>query len=396
MNITREQKTLLELISNSLFGTKKEIPKDIDYNGLLRESKQQAVTALAFKNVNMPEYVKDRNAVFKNLTVNSRVFSDHTALHSIMSEAGIPYTVLKGAASASYYPEPIFRAMGDVDFLVKKEDVEKATEVLKQKGFKPWEEEHICHIVFRRDKIHLEMHFEPAGVPGGRAGDIIREYISDMIETSSLVTNELCTFVNPDKFHHGLIMLLHMQHHLLSEGIGLRHLCDWAVFVNSFKGNEFEELFKEKLQKAGLWSFAQSISLSASIGIGLPKQDFMGDNEQLAIDLLGDIISGGNFGAKDKDRSGEGFFISNRGKDGINRSRPVQFILSVNQIIYTHWKTAKKVKILLPIGWVYFGSRRLIREVTGKRKPMKLKKLYSNSKNRKELYKQLHLFETEC
>ena len=395
-NLSPEQTALLSLISNNLFGTEKPIPEDLDYNKLLKESKLQAVTAVALKNMGLPESSREKNAVLNGMSLNARIFSHHTMLHSIMENAGIPYTVLKGAASANYYPEPIFRAMGDVDFLVKKEDVKKATEVLKQKGFKPWEEEHICHIVFRKDKIHLEMHFEPAGVPNGKAGDIIREYISDMIETSSLVTNELCTFVNPDKFHHGLIMLLHMQHHLLSEGIGLRHLCDWAVFVNSFKGNEFEELFKEKLQNAGLWSFAQSISLSASIGIGLPKQDFMGDNEQLAIDLLGDIISGGNFGAKDKDRSGEGFFISNRGKDGINRSRPVQFILSVNQIIYTHWKTAKKVKLLLPIGWVYFGSRRLIREVTGKRKPMKLKKLYSNSKNRKELYKQLHLFETEC
>ena len=395
MKITEEQKALLSLIANSLFGVKAEIPCNTDFNRLLTESKQQAVTALALKNVSMPENVKDANTVFKNITVNSRVFADHTLLNNIMTKANIPYTVLKGAASAYYYPDPIFRAMGDVDFLVKKEDIEKATEVLKQNGFKPWEEEHICHIVFRKGKIHLEMHFEPAGVPNGKAGEIIREYISDMIETSSPVKSDICTFVNPDKFHHGLIMLLHMQHHLLSEGIGLRHLCDWAVFVNSFKDNEFETLFKEKLQKAGLWSFARNISLAASISIGLPRQEFMGDDTDLAKAVAEDILSGGNFGSKDKSRSGEGLFISNRGKDGVNHSRPMQFILSVNQIVYTNWKVTKRVKILLPIGWIYFGSRRFIRQITGKRKPMKLKKLYTSSKNRKELYKQLHLFETE-
>lgn len=395
MKITEEQNTLLNLISNNLFGTNKEIPNNIDYNSLLREGKQQAVTAIAFKNISLPEYVKGKDAVFKNLTVNSKIFADHTLLNNIMENAEIPYTVLKGAASAYYYPEPIFRAMGDVDFLVKKQDIERAAEVLKQNGFKPWEEEHICHIVFRKDKIHLEMHFEPAGVPNGKAGEIIRDYISDMIETSSLVKNELCTFINPDKFHHGLIMLLHMQHHLLSEGIGLRHLCDWAVFVNSFKGNEFETLFKEKLQAVGLWNFAQNISLAASISIGLPKQEFMGNGIGIAEAIVKDILSGGNFGSKDKDRSGEGLFISNRGKDGVNRSRPVQFILSVNQIIYTNWKITKKAKILLPAGWVYFGIRRFIREITGKRQSMEFKKLYTSSKNRKELYKQLHLFETE-
>jgi len=232
-------------------------------------------------------------------------------------------------------------------------------------------------------------------VPNGKAGEIIREYISDMIETSELVKTELCTFVNPDKFHHGLIMLLHMQHHLLSEGIGLRHLCDWAVFVNSFKDNEFETLFKEKLQKAGLWIFAKTVSFAASIGIGLPKQKFMGNDMEFAKNILSDIISGGNFGSKNSDRKRQGMFISNRGKDGVKHSRPMQFILSVNQIVYTNWKVTKKVKILLPIGWIYFGSRRFIREITGKRKPMKLRKLYTSSKNRKELYKQLHLFETE-
>lgn len=396
MNITKEQKALLSLVSNSLFGTKKEIPSDTDYNKLLTESRQQAVTALAFKNVALPEYTEDQNAVFAALAVNSRIFSNHTLLHGIMQEAGIPYTILKGAASAYYYPDPIFRAMGDVDFLVREEDIPKATEVLKQRGFKPWEEDHICHIVFRKERIHLEMHFDPAGVPNGKAGENVREFVSDMIETSSLVTNELCTFVNPDKFHHGLIMLLHMQHHLLAEGIGLRHLCDWAVFVNSFKECEFEAVFKERLQSVGLWSFAKAISLAASVGIGLPQQGFMGNDEQLATDLLYDIISGGNFGSKDKERSSEAMFISNRGKDGVKHSRPVQFMFSINQIVYNNWKLTRKLKILLPAGWIYFGFRRFFREITGKREPMRLKELYVGSKSRKELYRQLHLFETEC
>lgn len=53
----------------------------------------------------------------------------------------------------------------------------------------------------------------------------------------------------------------------------------------------------------------KTISLAASIGIGLPKQEFMGGNTELACSTLNDIISGGNFGSKDKDRSGEGFLF---------------------------------------------------------------------------------------
>lgn len=394
-SLNSEQIALLNLVSNNLFDTKKEIPAELDYNKLLKESRYQAVVAVALNNLRLIKSTKCRDAVLNCISTNALVSSQHTMLHNIMTDADIPYTVLKGASSAYYYPNPIFRNMGDVDFLVKREDVERATEVLKQKGFKPWEQNHICHIVFRKDDIHLEMHFEPAGIPNGYEGNKIREYISDMIDKSTLVKNELCTFMNPSRFHHGLIMLLHMQHHLLSEGIGLRHLCDWAVFVNSFKGNEFELLFEERLKNVGLWKFTQNISLVASIGIGLPYRDFMGQDNDLAEKTLLDILSCGNFGRKDSDRSAQGFFISNRGKDGVRHSRAVQFVISINQLIYTKWEATKKFKILLPLGWVCFGIKRLFMEISGKRKHLNIKKSYVNSKKRREIYKQFHLFEAE-
>ncbi len=393
-NITKEQQALLNLLANNIFGCTKNLPKNINYEELLIESKCQAVTAIVYNDKKILQH-SDSNLIFKHIAVNSHVFANHTLLHNIMTDGGIPYTVLKGAASAYYYPEPMLRTMGDVDFLVKKEDVERATELLIQNGFTPWEEEHICHIVFRKDSIHLEMHFEPAGVPNGKAGEIAREYIKDIIECSTLTKNKPCTFVNPDKFHHGFIMLLHMQHHLLSEGIGLRHLCDWAVFVNSFKNNEFEKIFKEKLKNIGLWKFAKIISLTAHIAIGLPYQNFMGKSKNFATALLEDILSGGNFGIKDNKRTSQGMFISNRGKDGVRHSMFVQFILSLNEIVYSKWKISKKCKILLPFGWIFFCFRRIFRESIGKREKTEIKQLYKNSKNRKELYKRFHLFETE-
>lgn len=49
-------------------------------------------------------------------------------------------------------------------------------------------------------------------------------------------------------------------HHLLGEGIGLRHLCDWAVFADSLKEKEFRSLFETKLKSIGLWKFACILS----------------------------------------------------------------------------------------------------------------------------------------
>lgn len=393
-SLTPSQQAVLGLLGKNLFEQEYILPENADIPALLRECRLQAVTAVALsgaKNAD-PQLTQ---TVYASIVGNNRIFSDHTELHKLLTENNVPYVILKGAASAHYYPKPILRAMGDVDFLVKPEDVDRATDVLRGNGFTPWDEKHICHIVFRKERQHLEMHFDVAGIPHGHAGEIIKSYLTDTIDTAELSESKHAQFMNPDKFHHGLIMLLHMQHHLLSEGIGLRHLCDWAVFVNSFSGDEFDVLFHEKLQASGLWTFAQAISMTAHVGIGLPYQPFMGNDTDLAESLLHDILSGGNFGVKDKNRSTEGMFISDRGKDGIGKNRITQFVKAINRVIYTQWPITEKVKFLIPFGWLFFGRRRLIRTILGKRKPLKLIESYKGSKERKDLYAKLHLFEIE-
>ena len=58
----------------------------------------------------------------------------------------------------------------------------KRREKLEERGVPAWEEEHICHVVYRNGREHMEMHFEPAGMPNGKAGDIAREYFRDVME----------------------------------------------------------------------------------------------------------------------------------------------------------------------------------------------------------------------
>lgn len=48
-------------------------------------------------------------------------------------------------------------------------------------------------------------------------------------------------------FHHGLVMLLHLFSHLTGARIGIRHLCDWALFLNSIEEKEFLKLFQEPI-----------------------------------------------------------------------------------------------------------------------------------------------------
>lgn len=390
------ERALLAMMEKSLFGGECKLSEE-EQLAALEESRKQAVFCLAAQSASLTGEACDRirKQSLSAIRRNMDILLQHQYLHELMTKAGIPYVVLKGAASAYYYPLPHQRMMGDVDFLVPGDDVERTAELLKAEGFTPSDDHHDFHVAFHKERMNFELHFDPPGVPGGEVGRIVREYCADIITAAKTVQSGMVTFQNPEPFHHGLVMLLHMKNHLLAEGIGLRHLCDWAVLVDRFSDDEFRAMFEEKLKKTGLWRFAVTVSLSAHLAIGLPYRKFMGDDRDLALGLLTDILSGGNFGRKKEGRTEEGLFISHYGQDGVPQSRIVRLVSAANRIVYNHWPVARKVKLLLPFGWLYWGGLRLVREIAGTRQPMQYAKAYLDAQPRTELYRRLQLFETE-
>lgn len=390
------QRTLCGLLGQNLFGRPFSLEKDTDWAAVFRESRFQAVTALAFQNVQdaiLPSDFSEsiQSTVCSELMKNARVQAQHTQVHRFFVSAGIPYCVLKGSASASYYPDPLLRAMGDVDVLVDSSQYEAACGALKAAGYTNRPEAHANHSVWEIDDFTLELHFRPAGVPDGAVGENVSSYLSDTVATAKTVSSDLVTARLPDAFHHGLILLLHMQHHLLAEGIGLRHLCDWANFAA--RCDAFEALFRGRLSEVGLWKFAQSVSLAASRALGLPFQDWMGTDTELADGLTADIFDGGNFGSKDDQRFYSGVLLSSRGKDGIGKNGFVQMFHSLSSTAYVHWPFLERWKILLPFGWAGVVFRRFFLILKGERSGLNLKKAYAGSKSRRILYQKLHLYE---
>ena len=169
--MTNEQQVLLKLLSKALFDKSVEI-QSADWNAVYSEAKAQAVSLHVYNAVPKSMLLPEVNEIWKRIAYaelanNIRIHHNHLQLHRWMCDANIPYVVLKESSSAFYYPDPISRAMGDVDFLVPDNMLDKAGKVLESKGLQPWDEKHIAHIVFRKKGMHLEMHFDPAGIPEG-------------------------------------------------------------------------------------------------------------------------------------------------------------------------------------------------------------------------------------
>ena len=400
MKLLPEYDALLKLCSNSLFNTNFVIKNHIDWELVFNESINQSVAAIAFdgiKGIKLPEdiYKKWLMQSVQIVRNNYNVNGYHSILNDLMSQNGIPYCVLKGASSDYYYPKPMIRSMGDVDFLVPHDYFKKAIDIFIKSGFITRGEKEYVHTVFRKENMHFEMHFEPPGIPNNELRKIIEDYFKTIINESRLVYIEENAFINPSKFHHGLILLLHISHHLLREGIGLRHLCDWAVFVNSFKGREFVETFSDKLKLIGVWDFASILTVLSNKYLSLPLPEDIGTNFTKFDEFIEDIFVSGNFGKKKNSRYFESLYISSIDNPNSSYSKKKQFVRSINCIIFNKHNWLQNHKLFLPIFWIFYGLRYFVRYILGRRKSILNKEILDSANKRKYIYKDFHLFETE-
>jgi hypothetical protein len=398
-HISLEQKTLLSLLGHHLFSAPFVQDSAVDWEKVAKEARAHTVFSIAFnqyKQLPLGDELsaKVKTTLMKYALSNTACYKNHTYLHELMQKHNISYCALKGAVSASYYPDPFLRSMGDVDFYVHPDDIDKALQVFQHEGFVRDEMNHPCHISMKNGSKHFEMHFKPVAYREGPIGEKLEEYWGDIRETAVLNESNLATYYGPSIFHHGFILLTHLQHHLFYEGVGLRHFCDWVLFADSLSNDDFVSVFESKLKQIGLYRLAQLLSLGAVKHMGMAHKDWMGDDYNTADELLADIIYGGNFGRKDKQRAYEGLFIYDRNTGDMNKGRLRQFFGSLNNMVDYHWKSAKKCTILYPIGWAYFSLRYLIRVMLGKRK-MNLVDTYRKSGQRREKYSKIRVFERE-
>ena len=374
--------------------------KEVDWKAAFDECKAQSVVSLAFSALPKDEVPQDVYAHWKalvneNLAVNSKISYAHTMLNELLNQARIPYVILKGCASAEYYNDSLLRTMGDVDFYVPPAYFEKADKLLLQNGFKSNEIDHEYEKAYTKDDVIFELHNTVNGVPGGKVGLKIQHYFDDVFEKAELKRFDLAEYYSPSPFHHGLVMLLHVARHMVTGGIGLRHFCDWAVFVDKV-GDDFAQMFENTLKQVGLWRFAQIMTQFCTVFLGLKPQTWAGNiDKKLLNDLKNDIFAGGNFGHKDLSRADEAKFITSRKKGGVNNDSNVkQAVLSANEIVRKHWKFADKVPVVYPAGWAFFGGRYAIRFIAGKRDKVNVNALVKGAEKRKALYKEIKLFET--
>ncbi|MBQ6831127.1 MAG: nucleotidyltransferase family protein [Oscillospiraceae bacterium] len=403
--MTVEQQLILRVLGGSLCQQPPAEPpktREFHWDRAVEESHAQAVAAIFLNGIagfseQLPEqeYQKLFKFARRYTAHNMRTEYLQQTLVKLLEQEQCPYVIIKGEAAAAYYPVPEHRLLGDVDFMVPEDRAEQIIERLKQQGYEHSCKEDEYHQILKKGTERMELHFEVAGIPQGNAGAAIRAYLADVFEQRRLVQGSAGDFYAPSHAHHGLIILLHMQHHMTSTGVGLRQLMDWACFVERTRQEPFwETQLLPLLKQIGLLYYSVVVTKMCSLYFGQECPHWACNaDEELCRELMEDLLAGGNFGRKDQSRARSGSILPDWTGQEKKKSNTALLYHTLRCSVLKQRPELERKPVLLFGKMMGKVCRYLWLQCTGRRPD--LKNVMKHLEERKSVYERLRMYEPE-
>lgn len=303
-------KLFLKILQSELWQTPLSLPaiSRSDGDELFDFAEDQAVIGL-FSNalVHNSIHIGDDNAMRAVASIrlvcrkNEEMNVDFCKCIAFLRRRNLSFLIVKGQTLASLYPNPLHRNPGDVDIFCG------------LTGFVPIRDAFLCNNDGSQDTsipvkhqevtvngIEYELHrvlaiFGPSRYQ--RKFDEIMEKAKTEPDTI-YIGNATVPVLSPT--YNAFYQTVHIYHHIIKEGIGLRQLCDFAIYLHRYHA----EIDDEKLHR--MLAFFHYNHVFCAIGsilvdyLGLPAAEFHGTisdkDKKWAKKIEADIIRGGNFG----------------------------------------------------------------------------------------------------
>ncbi len=396
------QKLLLSLIKAACFGKKEEAlpapgsgtdPRGEElWREVYREAMAQRIAGLAIDGIEACGLADEsglssaangtwRESGMRNMAWYIRYLHAQNELTALLDGEGIPFAVLKGLAAAVYYPAPRARMMGDIDFIVPRELFDKCREIMTAAGYEyvPANEDYARHVAFVKNGITFELH---------------HHFSHDDRDVETFIDRGLANAVRvsvdgaeismlPDE-DNGIVLIDHIRNHL-KNGLGLRQLIDWMMYVEKVVDDDFwESGFGDALASVNMDRLAKVAAGTCVMFLGLDgsrRSWCAGADKELCERLMELLLEYGNFGRKQGAGGKVQNVISGMKKEGVFRR--------LQRAGEANWKAYKKHRWLKPFAWIYQSGRYLRQGVSTGRSPGTLRKDMKQSVKRDRLMKEL-------
>lgn len=283
-------------------------PDDAQWAAILQAGREQTVTGILFDGIStLPaEQMPPRELKFKLAAEVAAIERKNQMLSHALRDAaeildanGLTYMLLKGMAAGELYPMPQHRSCGDIDLWLPTADCEKATPLLFEGSMVKKDRRHISG-PFRG--IHIENHYELSHNRMQRYENFGHELLSDAVRLPlKQITVEGYPVVCPSPTFHALFMFEHLAFHLLN-GIGLRQLCDLALWLDHYAAEIDRPTVARILHKYGFERIVNALEIIFIDRLQMPEKCAPLPpvrNRRAMRDadfVIKQVLEGGNFG----------------------------------------------------------------------------------------------------
>lgn len=323
MQIDKNQLTFFELLRAGLFPVHGEggmihdsLFKDVNWEKVYQLAQEQSLQGIVLQGI---EELRAKNSelrvpqvlllqwigevqVIEQRNKETNVFL--ASLSNKLKAAQIKALLVKGQGIAQCYEHPLWRACGDVDFLLDNENYEKgkdflsgiAQDVHKENDF----DEHFSVIL---DGWDVELHGSMRSMLPEKTDAFIDEIQKEAFEQNRyrVWNNNGIEIQLPCPDDDIIFVFTHILKHFFHYGIGLRQVCDWCRLIYTYRDSLNHGLLESRLRKMGLMSEWKVFGALAVEYLGMPKEymSFYSDSknyQRKADRVLAFILETGNFG----------------------------------------------------------------------------------------------------
>jgi len=285
------------------------IIEESEWEPIFELAKKQAIHGVVFdgvqrmgKDAHIPRQLKMKWFVIANILKeqNKDLNQKSSELISMFQEDGFDCCILKGQGNAIMYPNPYLRKTGDIDLQVKGGRDAVLQYVKRHFPHTKTAFQHVDFPYFK--KVSVEIHYLPVYMNNPiynlRLKRWFDAHIEDMYGKKVLLPDGSGQICVPSLLFNIVFQLAHLMHHLLDEGIGLRHMLDYFFLLRKVYEAKIPMTgIDNELNYLGLRKFAGAVMYIMHDVLGLEESCLIVPaDRKRGKTLLREILCGGNFG----------------------------------------------------------------------------------------------------
>lgn len=279
------QRVFIELLRAGLWEQNVRLSpyKDIDFSEVYRIAEEQSVIGLVaagFEHVSDIKVPQQWALQFVGYTIqleqrNKAMNAFIAKLIEKFRKEDIYTLLVKGQGVAQCYERPLWRASGDVDLYLSKDNYEKAKKMLLPVATNIEKEERKrLHLGMTVDGWVVELHGTMHTKLSRRMNRVADEVHRDLFFNGNIKSwndNGVQVFL-PSANNDVIIIFNHIINHFFLEGVGLRQICDWCRLLYSYKDSLNHRLLESRIKKMGLMTEWKALAALAVNFLGMPAE----------------------------------------------------------------------------------------------------------------------------